>query len=248
MKREYPKEEHSPSNSGRAYESSMVPDIQAIGNPRNFPQTNAYPTFGGGLDEHWAHFIDEIDTLQEVYTLPGAEIVSKFPSLFRNNARIWYKTIHRENRGRDWSHWKKLITKRFGGYDRRQRHVYLLEKMRFIFGNTDITEFLTSLYRKIESIYPDLCLEDKMGYVLVRLPDEVQEQITTATRGTDDMSKFLSTCQRIILKSAAQKDALKISRYSKQTWGQKDDTLKTDKKPFMSDKEKAVANFERSPV
>ena len=42
--------------------------------------------------------------------------------------------------------------------------VYLLEKMRFIFGSTDITEFLTSLYRMIESIYPDLSLEDKMWY------------------------------------------------------------------------------------
>ena len=49
-------------------------------------------------------------------------------------------------------------------------------------------EFLTSLYRKIESIYPNLSLEDKKGYVLMRLSDEVQEQITTATRGTDDES------------------------------------------------------------
>ena len=180
-----------------------------MGNPRNFPKTNSYPTFRGELDEDWAAFVDEIDTLQEAYTLPDAKIVSKFPSLFKDNARIWYKTVHRENRGKNWSHWKNLITRRFGGYEWRQRHVYLLERMKFTFGNMYLMEFLTPLYRKIESIYPNLSLEDKKVYVLMRLPDEVQEQITTATRGTDDVSEFLSTCQRIISKSAAQKEALR---------------------------------------
>ena len=56
VRKEYPKEEQSPLNYHRAYESFIVPDIQVMGNQRNFPKPNAYPTFGGGLDENWADF------------------------------------------------------------------------------------------------------------------------------------------------------------------------------------------------
>ena len=94
------KREQTPFIHGRPYETSMIPEVQTMGNPKNFPKTNAYPTFGAGLDEDWADFIDEIDTLQEAYTLPDAEIVSKFPSLLKDNARTWYKTIHRGKGGR----------------------------------------------------------------------------------------------------------------------------------------------------
>lgn len=140
-----------------------------------------------------------------------------------------------------------MITKRFGGSEWRQRHVYLLDKMRFKFGNSEIMTSLTSLYRKIKSIYPDLSQEGMIGYVLMRLPDEVQEQITTTTKGVDDISEFLSTFHRIIPKSTPQREALRNNSHGKQSWGSREAVKSGYKKKNMSlEREKVVVPIQGS--
>ncbi|RYE20218.1 MAG: hypothetical protein EOP45_11405 [Sphingobacteriaceae bacterium] len=173
-----------------------IPSIHT--NPRNYPKVDVYPKFGGSRDEDWVDFIDEIDTFQESYGMPDAEIVSKLPSILKGVAYVWFRAIHKENKSQSWDHWKSLIKKKFGGPVWRQRQLYLLEQMTFCYEDQDILKYLTDLHRKLESLYPQQSIEDIKEHILMRLPTEVQDTISVSSRDVTEISEYLVICERVL--------------------------------------------------
>ena len=153
--------------------SSIVEVTATQTNPRNYPKVEVYPKFGGSRDEDWVDFIDEIDIFQESYGLPDAEIVSKLPSILKGVAYVWFRAIHKDNKGQTWNHWKTLIKRKFGGPVWRQRQLYLLEQMKFSYNDQDILQYLTNLHRKLGSLYSKQNIEDVKEHILMRLSTEV---------------------------------------------------------------------------
>ncbi|KAG0140044.1 hypothetical protein CROQUDRAFT_24307, partial [Cronartium quercuum f. sp. fusiforme G11] len=119
-----------------------------------------YPTFKGGKKEDWVKFISDIETLHQAYKLPDEEIISKLASIFKGSAYLWYKITFEEQGDISWDAWKVLIKKRYGNASWRQHQLELLETTKFLYSNSDVLEFLLTMYDRIDSVHTDLSFED----------------------------------------------------------------------------------------
>jgi hypothetical protein len=233
--------------------SSVVEISATYTNPRNYPKVDVYPKFGGSRDEDWVDFIDEIDTFQESYGMPDSEIVSKLPSILKGVAYVWFRAIHKENKGQTWNHWKSLIKRKFGGPVWRQRQLYLLEQMKFSYRDQDILKYLTDLHRKLESLYPKQHIEDVKEHILMRLPMEVQDTISVTARDVTEISEYLVICERV-LSNQQRKTSRYMDTNNRRTWRDEKPSTSTYKKddstgdkkrltiPLQSDSKERIKN------
>ena len=173
-----------------------------------YPNTPDDPSFEGIPDEDWCYFIEIIDTLQNAYNLPDAEITSRLPLILTGIARVWYRITCKSNMGASWMKWKELIQKKFNTSSWRIKQLVLLEKEKYSYAVKDTLEFLLTLHRRIQAIYPDSSREEQIHHMLMRLPNELHAVIKTSCRDVTDISEFIALCEEILDASWGRKNAL----------------------------------------
>ena len=83
-----------------------------------------------------------------------------------------------------------------------------MEKDKFSYANKDTLEFLLTLHRRIQAVYPGSTNEDQINHMLMRLPEELHAVIKTSTTNVTDISEFITVCEEIINTSWGRKNAL----------------------------------------
>ena len=211
-----------------------------MSNTKGYPKTADHPTFEVKAEEDWVDFGDIIDTLQNSYDLPDAEITSRLPNILIGVARVWYRVTCKNYKGASWEIWRGLIERKYNTSAWRIKQLALLERERFTYSCKDILEFLLKLLRRIQAVYPESRVEDQISHVLMRLPTELHATIRNSSRGVTDISEFLSICEDILESSWGRKNATAKPSYASYGKFRSEDTPIAVKKPSFHEKNKAL--------
>ena len=83
----------------------------------------------------------------------------------------------------------------------------LLEKDKFSYSNKETLDYLLTMQRRIQAVYPGSSLKDEMSHMLMRLPVELHAIIKPSMREVTDISEFISICEEVTDSSWGRKTA-----------------------------------------